>query len=195
MSHKIYLASASPRRRELVTQLGYVFDQFAVDADESIFENESPTNYVERLARLKAQTAIALGYRDRPVLGSDTAVVIHNQILGKPTNYADFERMMLALSGKTHEVLTSIAFATPGQVLSTVVTTNVTFKRLSVEEIQWYWQTNEPKDKAGGYGIQGLGGRFVTRIEGSYFAVMGLPLYETDALLHQFYAQQQNQAD
>ncbi|WMN61293.1 Maf family nucleotide pyrophosphatase [Pseudoalteromonas xiamenensis] len=189
MARKIYLASASPRRRELVEQLGYQFEQFSVDADESLLGSESPRNYVERLARLKAESGVALGYRNYPVLGSDTSVVVDGQILGKPENYEDFQRMMTLLSGRTHEVLTGIAFATEHSTISDVVVTQVTFKALSEAEVESYWQTGEPADKAGGYGIQGFGGRFVTNLEGSYFAVMGLPLYETDRLLTRFLAE------
>lgn len=183
MSKQIYLASASPRRRELVEQLGYQFKQFSVDADESQFSDEPPLQYVERLSRLKAQSGMALGFNDYPVLGSDTVVVVDNQVLGKPKDFSDFQRMMTLLSGRTHQVLTGIAFATPARTVSDVVVTEVTFKSISEAEIADYWQSGEPHDKAGGYGIQGRGGRFVTHLAGSYFAVMGLPLYETDQLL------------
>ncbi|WP_462152188.1 Maf family protein [Pseudoalteromonas xiamenensis] len=189
MARKIYLASASPRRRELVEQLGYQFEQFSVDADESLLDSESPREYVERLARLKAESGVALGYTSYPVLGSDTSVVVDGQILGKPESYEDFQRMMTLLSGRTHEVLTGIAFATKHSTVSDVVVTQVTFKALTEAEVESYWQTGEPADKAGGYGIQGFGGRFVTNLEGSYFAVMGLPLYETDRLLTRFLAE------
>lgn len=183
MSKQIYLASASPRRRELVEQLGYQFQQFSVDADETKFNDESPLVYVERLSRLKAETGLALGYTNYPVLGSDTVVVVDDEVLGKPKDFIDFTRMMNLLSGRTHQVLTAIAFATPTHTVSDVISTEVTFKSLNEEEIADYWQSGEPQDKAGGYGIQGLGGRFVTHLSGSYFAVMGLPLYETEQLL------------
>ncbi|TGE83131.1 septum formation inhibitor Maf [Pseudoalteromonas sp. KS88] len=186
MQSAIYLASASPRRKELLTQLGYEFSQFSVDADESQLADESAVDYVERLACLKAQTGVAMGYTDRPVLGSDTVVVIDGQALGKPTDKADFITTMQRLSNRTHQVLTAIAFATPNDVISQVIQTEVTFKSLSNDELESYWQSGEPKDKAGGYGIQGLGGRFVTHISGSYFAVVGLPLYECDRLLSEF---------
>jgi septum formation protein len=112
--------------------------------------------------------------------------VIDNQSLGKPIDKQDFTHTLKRLSGNTHQVLTAIAFATPEKVLSCVVSTDVTFKILNDAEIDAYWQTGEPQDKAGGYGIQGLGGRFVTHISGSYFAVVGLPLYETEQLLNTF---------
>ncbi|WP_372759948.1 nucleoside triphosphate pyrophosphatase [Pseudoalteromonas sp.] len=186
MTSAVYLASASPRRKELLTQLGIEFTQFSVDADERQLASELPRDYVERLARLKASSGVALGYTDRPVLGSDTVVVIDNQCLGKPRDKADFTDTLQRLSGRTHQVLTAIAFASEDKVLSCIVTTDVTFKRLTDDEINAYWQSGEPHDKAGGYGIQGLGGRFVSHISGSYFAVVGLPLYETEQLLHSF---------
>jgi septum formation protein len=186
MNTAVYLASASPRRKELLAQLGIEFSQFSVDADESQLPNELPHAYVERLARLKACSGVKLGYTDRPVLGSDTVVVIDNESLCKPRDEADFTHTLKRLSGNTHQVLTAIAFATEDKVLSQVISTDVTFKKLSDEEIKAYWQSGEPQDKAGGYGIQGLGGRFVTHISGSYFSVVGLPLYETEQLLHAF---------
>lgn len=186
MQTAIYLASASPRRKELLSQLGIEFSQFSVDADESQLSNEPPIKYVERMARLKAQSGVAMGYTDRPVLGSDTVVVIDNQSLVKPRDKADFMATLKRLSGQTHQVMTAIAFANNEHVISKVVTTDVTFKNISDEELQNYWQSGEPHDKAGGYGIQGLGGRFVTHISGSYFAVVGLPLYECEELLREF---------
>jgi septum formation protein len=186
MRVQLYLASASPRRQQLLSQLGFDFSQFSVDADETQFINEPALVYVERLACLKAQTAVKRGYVDRPVLGSDTVVVIDDMALGKPKDEDDFRQTMKRLSGRTHQVHTAIALATPERVLSKVVTTDVTFKHLSDQEISEYWQSGEPADKAGGYGIQGLGGKFVTHISGSYFAVMGLPLYETNELIKEF---------
>ncbi|TMP30052.1 septum formation inhibitor Maf [Pseudoalteromonas rubra] len=188
MTPTLYLASASPRRRELLTQLGYSFSQFSVDADESQLPGETPLVYVERLARLKATSGISMGYQDAPVLGSDTIVVLGQQALGKPKDKNDFMVMMQALSGKTHQVMTAIAVAGTERILSRTVITDVTFKPLSEQEIEQYWQSGEPQDKAGGYGIQGLGGRFVTQLSGSYFAVVGLPLYETDELIKAFMA-------
>ncbi|RXE95835.1 Maf family protein [Pseudoalteromonas phenolica] len=188
MMTMLYLASASARRKQLLAQLGYEFTQFSVDADESQLVGETPLQLVERLARLKAQTGVALGYDDKPVLGSDTVVVVDNLALGKPVDEADFTAMMQRLSGRTHQVLTAIAVANKHRILSQVVVTDVTFKALTNEEIAAYWQSGEPQDKAGGYGIQGLGGRFVTQMSGSYFAVVGLPLYETDELIKAFIA-------
>ncbi|WP_199524293.1 nucleoside triphosphate pyrophosphatase [Pseudoalteromonas sp. bablab_jr011] len=186
MQTAIYLASASPRRKELLSQLGVEFSQFSVDADESQFPNESPRHYVERLAKLKAQSGVAMGYTDRPVLGSDTVVVIDDTALGKPLDIADFVATMQRLSGRTHQVMTAVAIADTQHVKSCLVITDVTFKQLSDDEIDAYWHSGEPHDKAGGYGIQGQGGRFVSHISGSYFAVVGLPLYETEQLLNEF---------
>lgn len=188
MAVKLYLASASPRRKALLSQLGYAFEQFSVDADERALPNEQPQTLVERLARLKAQTGVGIGQEDRPVLGSDTIVVAEGKALGKPVNKADFLSMMARLSGKTHQVMTAIALANSEKVISQTVVTDVTFKVLSDDEIELYWLSGEPQDKAGGYGIQGLGGRFVTQLKGSYFAVVGLPLYETDELIQAFMA-------
>ena len=187
MSILLYLASASPRRKELLAQLGYQFSQFSVDADETPLADEKPIQLVTRLARLKAQSGVAMGYTDKPVLGSDTVVVVDDQALGKPRDKADFMAMMQQLSGRTHQVMTAVALASNDKVLSEVVITDVTFKPLSNAEILAYWDSGEPQDKAGGYGIQGQGGRFVTEIRGSYFAVVGLPLYETDELIQRFF--------
>ncbi|MBD1581061.1 Maf family protein [Pseudoalteromonas sp. S16_S37] len=186
MTPSLYLASASPRRKQLLAQLNYDFIQFSVDADETQLNNEPPLQYVERLARLKAESAVAQGYSDRPVLGSDTVVVIDNIALGKPKDEQDFLNTMRRLSGRTHQVYTAIALADSNHTISTVVCTEVTFKQLSTQEMHQYWLSGEPLDKAGGYGIQGIGGKFITKLSGSYFAVMGLPLYETDQLIKEF---------
>ncbi len=186
MQTAIYLASASPRRKELLSQLGVEFSQFSVDADESQLPYEPPRDYVRRLAILKAQSGVAMGYTDRPVLGSDTVVVIDDTVLGKPLDQTDFTATMKRLSGRTHQVMTAVAIADSERVKSCLVITDVTFKPLSDAEIDAYWHSGEPQDKAGGYGIQGLGGRFVSHLSGSYFAVVGLPLYETEQLLNEF---------
>ncbi|MEO2267823.1 Maf family protein [Pseudoalteromonas pernae] len=186
MMPDIYLASQSPRRRELLSQLGVKFEQFSVDADETPLINESAYHLVERLARLKAESGVALGYHDKPVLGSDTVVVCDGTIMGKPADFSDFQGMMKLLSGRTHEVLTAVALASTAKTDSLVVSTEVTFKALTDAEIESYWHSGEPHDKAGGYGIQGRAGAFVTHLSGSYFAVMGLPLYETQKLIAEF---------
>ncbi len=185
MNQALILASKSPRRRELLTQLGYLFTCLSADIDESIARQEKPADYVLRLALAKAQAILDVSDENTTVLGSDTCVLIDNEILLKPQNFADSQRMLTLLSGRQHQVLTAVAVINLQQQLSTLVKTNVFFKKLSPVEIQNYWQTGEPQDKAGSYGIQGIGGQFVTKIQGSYSAVVGLPLYETVELLSQ----------
>ena len=180
-SPSILLASNSPRRKELLTQLGYVFTCKGSDIDESVNVNESAVEYVERMAVQKA--LVQANDENTVVIGSDTSVVCGDEILGKPKDYDDAKRMLEMLSGNTHQVLTSIAVVKGADVSVRVVTTDVTFKTLTDSEILNYWQTGEPKDKAGSYGIQGIAGQFVTCIKGSYSAVVGLPLYETAQLL------------
>ena len=189
MSTKIYLASASPRRRQLLSQLDVAFEQFATDIDESQVEGETVEAFVCRLAEEKALAGVVIAEQDYPVLGSDTIVVLNGQVLGKPTDQSDAIATLTALSGQTHQVMTAIAFANKSKVKSMLVTTEVTFKHLSQQEINDYCATKEPLDKAGSYGIQGGAGRFVTNLNGSYFAVMGLPLYETEKLLNEFIAE------
>ncbi|AIY64538.1 Maf family protein [Pseudoalteromonas piratica] len=189
MSTKIYLASASPRRKQLLSQLDVAFEQFATDIDESQVEGETAEAFVSRLAEEKALAGVEIAEQDYPVLGSDTIVVLNGQVLGKPTDQSDAIATLTALSGQTHQVMTAIAFANKSKVKSMLVTTEVTFKHLSQQEINDYCATKEPLDKAGSYGIQGGAGRFVTNLNGSYFAVMGLPLYETEKLLNEFIAE------
>ena len=179
----IILASASPRRAELLTQIGVPFHTRPVDIDETPLDNEPPSVYVERLAREKAVAGAA--DPGEIVIGSDTSVVLGGDILGKPMNVADAEAMLGRLSGCTHQVMTAIALATGGQCLTRLVITEVTFRNLCPEEIRAYVASGEPMDKAGSYGIQGLGGIFVKEIRGSYSAVVGLPLQETATLLAQ----------
>lgn len=189
---KIALASASPRRRELLSQLGVDFDLVKVDVDERQFPQEAATDYVLRLAKTKAQAGLAvqMSAAKLPVLGADTIVVVDGEVLGKPVDQDDFLRMMRLLSGRQHQVYTAIALATPELLLSDTVSTAVWFSAMTTAQMLAYWQSGEPADKAGGYGIQGLASRFITKIEGSYFAVVGLPLYETDQLLQQLVAAQ-----
>ncbi len=186
----LILASQSPRRKELLTQLGYKFSCQSADVDESILANESPQAYVQRVATAKAQaifTQLApVQQANSVVLAADTSVIVEQSILGKPQHFQDFETMFAALSNREHTVLTAISAQNYHQLTTKLISTKVFFKRLTTAEIQAYWQTGEPQDKAGGYGIQGLGGQFITRIEGSYSAVVGLPLYETVELLTQF---------
>ena len=182
-NQKLILASQSPRRRELLSQLGFEFSIQASDIDETVFSDEKPYDYVLRLAKEKAQHVFASlsqqAQENSYVLGSDTSVVFNNTILGKPESKADCMQTLSLLSGNQHQVLTAIALASRNGVVGEVVTTNVTFKILSEAEIQAYWLTGEPQDKAGSYGIQGIAGQFVKSISGSYSAVVGLPLYET----------------
>ncbi|MCO4798600.1 MAG: septum formation inhibitor Maf [Colwelliaceae bacterium] len=183
---KLILASQSPRRRELLAQLGYQFSCCPADINETEKKNESPFEYVKRLSLEKAQF-IAKNQSDTTlVLGSDTCVVFDENILGKPKDLAQSISHLSMLSGNTHQVLTAITVVQGLLSKSYVVSTDVEFKSLSKEEIINYWQTGEPQDKAGSYGIQGIAGQFVTQIKGSYSAVVGLPLYETAQLLAEF---------
>ena len=187
----LFLASQSPRRRELLAQVGISFDVLAVDIDETIQKNEIPEDYVTRLAKEKALAGWNINKTNiKAVLGSDTAVVINNEILGKPQNNADAKRMLGLLSGKTHQVMSSVALAvaygnsTQPELISVISVSNVTFKKLSSAEIQEYVYSGECDDKAGSYAIQGLAAAFITHLSGSYSGVMGLPLYETIELLN-----------
>jgi len=183
MQPTLILASQSPRRKELLSQLGYKFKTLAANIDETVIEGESPAEYVLRLASEKAQFIAQQQNEDCIVLGSDTSVVLDQHILGKPENIGECCKQLMLLSNNTHQVLTAIAAVKDKQIISALITTEVTFKSLSIDEIKRYWQTGEPQDKAGAYGIQGIGGQFVTQINGSYSAVVGLPLYETAKLL------------
>jgi septum formation protein len=187
----LYLASGSPRRRELLTQIGVPFTAISADIDETPLVDESPAAYVERLARGKAEAGRAVLAVSEPgapicVLGADTAVVLDGQILGKPVDEADAVAMLMALSDREHEVLTAIAVLDGQRCESRVVRSLVRFRPISREEAVAYWLSGEPLDKAGGYGIQGLGGVFVAGLNGSYSAVVGLPVCETCELLGHF---------
>ncbi len=184
---KLYLASQSPRRRELLAQLGYQFDCLVTNVDETRQPGESAGDYVTRLAEEKASAGLAAlqsgADSDMLVLGADTIVVVDEQVLEKPEDQQDAARMMQLLSGRSHQVMTAIALASSKGCVSQKVETRVSFRDLTDDEILAYWQTGEPADKAGGYGIQGIAGKFVSRIDGSYSAVVGLPLMETDQLI------------
>jgi len=169
----LVLASASPRRADLLRAAGINFAVRAADVDETRLAGEPPEAYVIRLARAKA-AAVARG--GESVLGSDTTVVVGGEILGKPLDGPDAGRMLRLLSGRWHEVLTGVALRRRGEVRAEVATTRVKFAPLSAAEIEWYVATGEPFDKAGAYAIQGFGSRFVERIEGSYSNVVGLPV-------------------
>ncbi|NTS75875.1 septum formation inhibitor Maf [Catenovulum sp. SM1970] len=182
----IILASQSPRRRELLTQLGVEFEVLSADIDETELAGESPTDLVVRLAVEKAKAVQAKTQTQLAVLGSDTVVVSPSgEAFGKPIDLADATRMLSQLSNATHSVFTAIAIVKAERVWTELVETKVSFCQLTENDIQAYWQSGEPQDKAGSYGIQGIGGKFVTSIEGNYSAVVGLPLYHTDQLLKQ----------
>ena len=178
----IYLASRSPRRRELLKQIGIDFEVLDVDIDESSHGNETPEDYVRRIALAKARTGKALINENLPVLAADTAVVLNGHVLGKAENKDDAMAMLERLSGKTHEVLSAVTVIDE-QEHTRVNISKVTFKNLSNTEINDYCLTDEPIGKAGGYAIQGKAAVFIARLEGSYSGVMGLPLFETQQLL------------
>ncbi|MCE5364551.1 Maf-like protein [Pseudomonas sp. 32.2.56] len=184
----LYLASGSPRRRELLTQIGVPFLTQIAPIDENALPGESPLAYVERLALAKGHAGLAaLADSDGAVvLGADTAVVLDGHILGKPRDRADALATLQALSGRSHQVLTAVALVSRERQVARVVTSQVTFRPLTQAEIEAYWASGEPQDKAGSYGIQGLAAVFVSQLQGSYSAVVGLPLCETAALLAEF---------
>lgn len=182
----LYLASGSPRRQELLTQLGVAFERIVTGIEEKRAEGESAQQYVSRLAREKALAGVAQVPRDLPVLGADTIVLLNGEVLEKPHDAEQASRMLRKLSGHTHQVMTAVALADSQYVLDCLVVTEVTFRVLTEEDIAGYIASGEPMDKAGAYGIQGLGGCFVRKINGSYHAVVGLPLVETYELLSNF---------
>jgi septum formation protein len=181
----VYLASASPRRRELLQQIGVPFQVLAVAVDESVRPGEAPATYVTRLAHAKAQAAWhGRGQENRGVvLAADTAVVQGGRIFGKPVDREDALRMLQELSGRTHGVLTAVAVLTAAGLASRLSQSEVRFRTISAPEAQSYWDTGESRDKAGAYAIQGYAAVFVAELRGSYSGVMGLPLFETAELL------------
>lgn len=187
----LYLASGSPRRRELLSQIGVPFTPVAASIDETPLDAEPADAYVERLAREKAAAGLAVlrasGVEGHlAVLGADTAVVLDGQILGKPQGQADALAMLAALSGREHDVLTAVAVTDGERCLSVNVASRVSLRPISPEQALAYWASGEPQDKAGSYAIQGLAAIFVKALQGSYSAVVGLPLSETAELLEQF---------
>lgn len=184
----LYLASGSPRRRELLTQIGVPFITLSASIDETPLPAEAASGYVERLALEKARAGlVSLEHADAAVvLGADTAVVVDGRILGKPVDRADALAMLEALSAREHEVLTAVALVSATREDAQVVTSRVRMRALAPGEAQAYWETGEPQDKAGSYAIQGLAGVFVTQLQGSYSAVVGLPLCETAQMLEAF---------
>ena len=181
----ILLASASERRSRLLAQIGVRHRIQATEIDETPLAGESPAAYVTRLAAGKARAAAeaAGGRPDCPVLAADTTVVLDRSIFGKPADEAECIAMLSTLAGRRHEVLTAIAMWHDGRVAETLATSHVTFRTIDVAECRRYWATGEPAGKAGAYAIQGLGAVFVRSLEGSFSNVMGLPLFETSALL------------
>ena len=178
----LHLASTSPRRREILASLNLDFTVVHVDVDETPLDGEGPDGMVLRLAVAKVEAA-AIG-PGHVSLGADTVVVIDGRILGKPADEADCLAMLAALSGRGHKVLTGVALGGAGGTRTALSATDVYFREISRDEALAYWQSGEPCDKAGAYAIQGLGGAFVERIEGSYSGVVGLPVFETLALLN-----------
>lgn len=197
IQNKIYLASKSPRRRELLRQVGIEFELLLLrdatprgpDVSEIVLPGELPDVYVARVTQEKASTAWSLMQARKlplhPVLAADTTVVIDQQILGKPANHEEAIQMLRRLSGRTHQVLTSLAVHHQDNNFHCTQSSDVTFATLTDDQILAYCATQEPYDKAGGYGIQGLAARFISHISGSYSGIMGLPLFETTALLRQ----------
>ena len=186
MSVQLILASASPRRQALLKQVGIAFRQQVAEIDETPLENEAAEDYVVRLALEKARAVRQHSVTGRlPVLGADTAVVIDGRLLGKPESLAHARQMLQLLSGREHRVMSAVALVRGREAVQLSVS-RVWFRPLSENEIDAYWRTGEPQDKAGAYAIQGVGAIFIERLEGSYTGVMGLPLYETGRLLQDF---------
>ncbi|MDD1635118.1 MAG: Maf family nucleotide pyrophosphatase [Methylococcaceae bacterium] len=182
MPVQIILASASPRRKELLDQIKVTYKVHPVDLDETPLPDETPLDYVQRLAAEKSAACVAQLKTEIPVLAADTAVVLGRVIMGKPKDQADALAMLTQLSGKTHQVYSAISLRGREHSLAVSIT-EVTFRSLTDREMLDYWYSGEPVDKAGSYAIQGMGGVFVESIKGSFSGVMGLPLFETAGLL------------
>jgi septum formation protein len=186
MNPQFHLASRSPRRQELLRQLDFVFDTLPADIPEQPQPGESAADYAVRMAVEKAQAAQQRRGATQPVLGADTDVVLDGRILGKPRDRDDGLRMLAALSGRAHEVYSAVAVIRGDRIERALSVTQVHFGEIAAAQAAAYWDSGEPADKAGGYGIQGLGAMFVREIRGSYSGVVGLPLYETVQLLALF---------
>jgi septum formation protein len=182
LSPVVCLASASPRRQELLSQIGVPHSVTSANIDEAILPGEGPRDYVVRLAREKALSVRRAG-QQLPVLAADTTVVLEGEVFGKPADRAQGIRFLRRLSGLSHEVLTAVALATSQGVGERLSVSTVRFREILQEECEAYWNTGEPRDKAGGYAVQGLGAVFIESLSGSYSGVMGLPLFETAELL------------
>ena len=178
----IILASSSPRRKQLLEQVGLKFECFSPDIDESVLPLESAEDYVQRLALQKAQ-AVLTQFPDAIVIAADTSLSLDQQIIGKPESKQHAFEIWTALSGRQHEVLTGVCVAKHGETAQVVVRTQVEFQTLSVQDMQDYWETGEPVGKAGAYAIQGYAAQWIPRMIGSYSNVVGLPLHETVQLL------------
>jgi septum formation protein len=178
----VYLASASPRRRELLLQIGVPFRVISANIDESVHPGEVASSYVARLAAAKAEAGWQ-SRSDAPVLAADTTVTLDQEILGKPAGRDDALGMLQRLSGRTHEVLTAVALRSGAGLEARISHSLVTFRRIQPDEAAAYWDTGEPRDKAGAYAIQGGAAVFIAELRGSYSGVMGLPLFETAELL------------
>ena len=176
----LHLASSSPRRRDLLEAVGLTFSYAGVDVCEDRLTDEPALQMVERLATAKARAALP---REGVVIGADTAVVLGDRVFGKPSSEAEGIAMLSALSGTVHEVMTGVAVASGGRVATVVSRSSVAFRDIDPAEARQYWQSGEPRDKAGGYAIQGLGAVFVQELRGSYTGVVGLPMFETAQLL------------
>ena len=193
MTHFIYLASQSPRRRQLLEQLGVRYELLLPDetedaeALESVLENEAPAAYVKRVTQLKLDAAVARLKRRQlppaPILCSDTTVALGRTIYGKPSDGADAQRMLAELAGRTHRVLTAVAVQSGRNRFEALSTSKVTFEAMSSKQISAYVTTGEPLGKAGAYAVQGRAALHITRMDGSYSGIMGLPIYETALLL------------
>ena len=181
---RLVLASASPRRADLLTAAGFHFDVVPAMVDERRLADEAPGEYAQRVAASKV-AAVAAGYRDRPVLGADTIVVIDDLVLGKPVDAVDAAAMLARIAGRTHEVITGVALRQGNRLAEAIDVTRVTLVPLTRDEIDRYVATGEPMDKAGAYAAQGLAARYVERVDGSYTNVVGLPLALVDRLFRQ----------
>ena len=181
----LHLASASPRRRQILTALGITHTWSGVDIDETPRAGETPETLARRLASAKASAARQRGRTERRVLAADTVVALGNRIFGKPGSRDDALDMLSSLSGRSHEVLTAVALLDDGREHSALSRTTVRFRTIDPAEARAYWETGEPRGKAGGYAVQGRGGIFVESLAGSYTGVVGLPVFETAALLRQ----------
>lgn len=195
MGFSIYLASSSPRRSELLGQIGVLFNLVKADIEEKPEMGESAQDYVLRLALQKAQAGFKNSSKDRPVLGADTIIVVDQRILEKPRDKRHAQEMLQLLSGRVHQVFTAVALVQGDDTKSTLVKTEVSFKKLSAQEISDYWRTGEPIDKAAGYAIQGVAGKFINNISGSYSGVVGLPLFETAELIREFMEEMSEHSD